>query len=260
MQTAASIHPDFAIPLVDQPSLATMPDSAILVPLYIYPFPGAWEPLYTAIEANPRTQFLVIVNPGNGPGPAPLPDANYCREIPKLKSHSNVAVFGYVHVNWARRRLDEVCKDVEIYAAWPVQQQQQQQGHLDTQQPPHQDQDVSDGRLAIDGIFVDETPIEAREHEVAFLGSLTKLAHSIWPSVPAAATSGTPVSDSGSAAKIPTVRLPGFFPILQYYYGGPTSVLLFLTYAPYRKRSPPCPGTHLGHCAFTVQQARSHSA
>lgn len=174
-----------------------MPSSAVLVPLYIYPFPGAWTPLYHAIEANPSTQFLVIINPGNGPGPSSLPDANYCHEIPKLRSHSNVAVFGYVHVSWGRRDLDEVRRDVEIYAAWPEHQH-------DTFQPPCQDQNVSDTRLAIDGIFVDETPILAHEHEVSFLGSLTSLVHSIWPSIPAL-TSGTPVSDLDSAAKVPTV-------------------------------------------------------
>lgn len=151
-----------------------MPSSAILVPLYIYPLPGAWNPLYDVIEAYPDTQFQLIINPHNGPGPGLLPDANYCREIPKLRSHPNVVVYGYVNVVWANRDLDEVCKDVEIYAAWP----QHHRAQHDTTQPPHQDQDVSGVLIGIDGLFVDETPIEAGEHEKNFLGTLKNLVES----------------------------------------------------------------------------------
>ena len=162
-----------------------MSDAAVLVPLYIYPFEGAWQPLYDAIAAHPRTQFLVVVNPGNGPGPASLPDANYCREIPKLRSQPNVAVFGYVHVQWAQRDLDTVLHDVEIYEAWP--------NH--------------DPTMAVDGIFVDETPTAADAPTVAFLGSLTSLVHRIWPSnsgdSPAAPTPGP---GPGAGTELPTVR------------------------------------------------------
>lgn len=178
-----------------------MPSSAVIVPLYIYPFPGAWTPLYEAIKSHPNTQFLVIVNPSNGPGASPLPDANYCREIPRLRSQ-NVAIYGYVNVSWSRRNLDDVCKDVEIYAAWP--EQQQQQAHCDTQLPPHQNQDLPAKRLDkifVDGIFVDETPIAASRHEVLFLGSLRERVLSRWP----------PASNRGvSLRPLPSVRYNSF--------------------------------------------------
>ena len=141
-----------------------MAGSALLVPLYVYPFEGAWQPLYDAIAAHPQTQFLVVVNPYNGPGPDALPDANYCREVPKLRSHSNVAVFGYVHVQWAQRQLDTVLQDVETYAAWPYQHNH-----------PH-------GPLQVDGIFVDETPFAADARTLDFLGRLTSMVRQNWPS------------------------------------------------------------------------------
>lgn len=175
-------------------------DAAVLVPLYIYPFEGAWQPLYDAIAAHPRTQYLVVVNPGNGPGPGSLPDANYCREIPKLRSQPNVAVYGYVHVQWAQRDLETVLHDVEIYQAWP--------NH--------------DATMAVDGIFVDETPTAADAPTVAFLGSLTSLVHRIWPNASGDSTSGdspvapTPVPVPGTGhgtgprtaynTPLPTVR------------------------------------------------------
>ncbi|KPI45888.1 uncharacterized protein AB675_359 [Cyphellophora attinorum] len=161
-----------------------MPSSAILVPLYIYPLLGAWNPLYEVIEANPTTQFQVVINPHNGPGATPLPDSNYCREIPKLRSHPNVVVYGYVNVVWATRDLDEVCKDVEIYAAWPQHwhhhhhdQMNLQTQHDTKQAPQHQDQNVS-VPIGIDGVFVDETPIDAGDHEKKFLGTLKTLVES----------------------------------------------------------------------------------
>jgi hypothetical protein len=171
-----------------------MPSSAILVPLYIYPLLGAWNPLYEVIEANPTTQFQVVINPHNGPGTPPLPDSNYCREIPKLRSHPNVVVYGYVNVVWATRDLDEVCKDVEIYAAWPQHWHHHHQMNLQTQHdtkqaPQHQDQNVS-VPIGIDGVFVDETPIDAGDHEKNFLGSLKTLVESHFSAKKKAATPG----------------------------------------------------------------------
>jgi hypothetical protein len=164
-----------------------MSGSALLVPLYVYPFEGAWQPLYDAIAAHPHAQFLVVVNPYNGPGPDALPDANYCREIPKLRSHSNVAVFGYVHVQWAQRQLDTVLQDVETYAAWP-----KQQNH------PHQP-------LQVDGIFVDETPFAGDAPTLDFLGSLTSMVHRNWPSNDTSGDTPAAWIPVGGTARTPTV-------------------------------------------------------
>src|SRR6266536_194297 len=56
----------------------------ILLPLYIYPEPSAWDPLYASLAAYPNTTFSIIVNPGSGPGASQYPDSNYISCITKL--------------------------------------------------------------------------------------------------------------------------------------------------------------------------------
>jgi hypothetical protein len=131
----------------------TTTPSKILLPLYIYPHPGAWEPIYTAYSVlsfphlHPSTytssitvhrdlQFLVIVNPNSGPGAAPWwPNEDYIREIPRLNALRNVTTLGYVRVTYCKRDLEETLEDIETYAG---------RGRKD------------DG-ARVDGIFVDET-------------------------------------------------------------------------------------------------------
>ncbi|KAH5152874.1 hypothetical protein HBH69_134320 [Parastagonospora nodorum] len=111
--------------------------ATILLPLYIYPNQGAWDPVYTAIEANPNLDFIVIINPSNGPGGAGWwPNADYTREIPHLGSYSNVRIVGYVHSTYCNRPIEDVLKDVQTYA----------------------DRALEDEKLQMQGIFVDETP------------------------------------------------------------------------------------------------------
>lgn len=99
--------------------------------------------------------FTVVINPGNGPGPNSLPDANYTREIPKLASHANVRLLGYVHTTYATRNISLVRKDIETYAAWPKV--------------------ASNTSLAVRGIFFDETPQAYSANSVAYLQNLTDL-------------------------------------------------------------------------------------
>ncbi|KAJ6157375.1 hypothetical protein N7470_004967 [Penicillium chermesinum] len=95
------------------------PKSKVIVPLYVYPAPGAWAPLEKEIAAHPDVNFTVVINPGSGPGPNALPDANYTREIPVLRSYENVRLLGYVHTSYAQRNISLVRRDIETYAAWP---------------------------------------------------------------------------------------------------------------------------------------------
>merc|ERR1711977_673771 len=92
--------------------------SSVLLPLYIYPLPKAWDPLYTAIESHPTLDFTIIINPNSGPGKTGLPDEDYSREIARLSKYPNVYMVGYVRVNWCKRDLEKVCNDVDKYAAW----------------------------------------------------------------------------------------------------------------------------------------------
>ncbi|USP76102.1 hypothetical protein yc1106_03376 [Curvularia clavata] len=93
--------------------------SKILLPLYIYPHPGAWEPLYTA-----------------GPGTPPWwPNADYVREIARLNALSNVTTLGYVRATYCKRPHGDICEDIKVYAA----------------------RGREDEKMRVEGVFVDET-------------------------------------------------------------------------------------------------------
>lgn len=42
----------------------------ILLPLYVYPLTGVWDPVYNAASAYPDVTFRVIVDVDSGPGGA----------------------------------------------------------------------------------------------------------------------------------------------------------------------------------------------
>ncbi|RDH29739.1 cell surface spherulin 4-like protein [Aspergillus welwitschiae] len=129
------------------------PKASIFVPLYVYPAPGAWDPLEKVISSHPDVNFTVVVNPGSGPGPNALPDGNYTREIPKLASYGNVRLLGYVATTYGQRNFSLVRRDIETYAAWPT--------------------NSSNPNLAVRGIFFDETPQQYESNTLAYLQDLT---------------------------------------------------------------------------------------
>ncbi|PYH93796.1 cell surface spherulin 4-like protein [Aspergillus ellipticus CBS 707.79] len=131
------------------------PKASVFVPLYVYPSPGAWEPLEKVVSNHRNVNFTVVINPGSGPGPNTLPDANYTREIPKLASYGNVRLLGYVATTYAKRNLSLVRRDIETYAAWPT--------------------NGSNPDLAVRGIFFDETPQQYDDDTLAYLQELTSV-------------------------------------------------------------------------------------
>ncbi|KAI9374746.1 cell surface spherulin 4-like protein [Aspergillus egyptiacus] len=131
------------------------PKAKVFVPLYVYPAAGAWDPLLNVISNHLDVNFTVVVNPGSGPGPNPLPDGNYTREVPRLASHNNVRLLGYVATTYARRDISAVRKDIEAYAAWPTIS--------------------ADPNLAVRGIFFDETPQQYDAADLAYLRKLTSI-------------------------------------------------------------------------------------
>lgn len=90
----------------------------ILLPLYIWPGTGVWDPLFTAAEANPGLDLWVIVNPFNGPGLNVLPDANYLEVLPRLTTVPNAKVIGYVRCDYGRRPIEEILAEIDKYANW----------------------------------------------------------------------------------------------------------------------------------------------
>ncbi|KAL6703067.1 hypothetical protein ACN47E_010274 [Coniothyrium glycines] len=111
---------------------------SILIPLYIYPSPGAWDPLYNAAAAHRNVDFTVIVNPCSGPCKGSLPDQAYLDEVPKLRDYPNIRTLGYVATHYADKDIEDVLAEISLYARWP--------------------QLTEITKMRMDGIFFDETP------------------------------------------------------------------------------------------------------
>ncbi|TID26577.1 cell surface spherulin 4-like protein [Venturia nashicola] len=158
---------------------AMAPRSGVLIPLYIYPVTGAWDPLYQAIQTHPSVDFTVVINPASGPGPDPLPDPNWTKEIERLNTFSNVRTIGYVALDYGKRAVDGAYADIAKYAQWRA----------------------TNPSLAMQGIFLDESPQLADEYNTTLLAEVkTKIKN----------TYGLA---SGSIGKVPFVVMnPGSIP------------------------------------------------
>ncbi|PTU17590.1 hypothetical protein P175DRAFT_0446131 [Aspergillus ochraceoroseus IBT 24754] len=177
------------------------PKAKVFVPLYVYPIPGAWDQLENVISTHPNVNFTIVVNPGNGPGPNALPDGNYTREIPKLAAYENVRLLGYIHTSYAARNLSLVRKDIETYAAWPA--------------------NSSNPKLAVRGIFVDETPQQYNANHLAYLQEL------------AAIVKKTP----GLGPDNFIVHNPGAIPDSRYMSSADSTVVFEATYDTFQARN-----------------------
>lgn len=93
---------------------------SVLIPLYVWPAPGAWDEVYAAADAHPDAQVVAIVNVNSAPyigGPdAPSDDVDptYADAIATLTSHGIVAI-GYVPTGYAHRDSGDV---VAMAQAW----------------------------------------------------------------------------------------------------------------------------------------------
>lgn len=125
----------------------------VLIPLYIYPLEGAWEPLFTVARAFPDVLFVTVVNPCNGPGPDALPDASYVAVLNTLNAIPNIRPVGYVHCTYGKRPIADVLHDVDVYRGW-------------------------NDTFRLEGIFVDETPSD--RGTVGYLDAISDHTKSTW--------------------------------------------------------------------------------
>ncbi|CAO2657841.1 Nn.00g071010.m01.CDS01 [Neocucurbitaria sp. VM-36] len=130
-------------------------DGSVIVPLYVYPSVGAWDPVYDMASSYPRVQFTAIVNVHNGPGEGALPSAEYAHAIGTLNSLNNVRTIGYVATTWCTRNLSSVLDDIGAYSFWGDYNQS----------------------LAVNGIFVDETPTQYTPDYVSYLQTISYAIH-----------------------------------------------------------------------------------
>lgn len=126
-----------------------------VIPLYIYPTPGAWDPLTTSITANTDVNFQVIINVDSGPGSTQYPDSTYASAIANLNSFSNVQTICYVHTSWSARAIEDVETDISACAGWAS---------------------YPDGDIHMNGIFFDEAVAEYNDTTAAYMSSITSFA------------------------------------------------------------------------------------
>jgi hypothetical protein len=98
---------------------------------------------------------VVILNPHNGPGAADFPDANYLREIPRLNACANVCTVGYVRINYCKRSMEEVVRDIDTYAGWA--------------------KDYTKSGLGVHGIFFDEVHNLYSESVATYLNTFDQI-------------------------------------------------------------------------------------
>ncbi|KAB8237078.1 Spherulation-specific family 4 [Aspergillus alliaceus] len=216
---AVVIPPAVVITLRKKNSMG--PKANIFVPLYVYPAPGAWDPLEAEISSHPEANFTVVINPGSGPGPNALPDANYTREIPKLASYDNVRLLGYVPTTWAKRNISAVRRDIETYAAWPT--------------------NSSNPKLAVRGIFFDETPQQYDVDALSFLQDLTSFVKGL----------------SGLGPDNFVVHNPGAIPDSRYMSSADSTVVFEAAYDTFKERNGTkqfevLPNSHRGQLCIVI--------
>ncbi|KAK3395086.1 Spherulation-specific family 4 [Podospora didyma] len=157
----------------------------ILVPLYIYPTATSWDPLFSAAHLHPHLEFLVIINPSNGPGASIDADANYTAALKRLTLEPNVKILGYVYCSFGERCSAEVEHDIQVYLGLICQELL-----------------IQDIRL--DGIFFDESPC-GPEH-VDYMAHFSEFARSVLP-----------VDSAGLPCPAIIVYNPGIFVSAAYY-------------------------------------------
>ncbi|KAF4632316.1 hypothetical protein G7Y89_g5817 [Cudoniella acicularis] len=133
----------------------------ILVPLYIYPNATSWNPLYESLAAYPNTTFNIVINPGSGPGPNPLPDLGYIDGIAKLNKYNNSNLLGYVDANYAFDPPSalKAINQISTYANW---------SKADSAQHIH-----------VNGIFFDDAPIYYSDFAYGYMKNISSAARNM---------------------------------------------------------------------------------
>ena len=120
--------------------------TGVLLPLYVYPSAekgdnaANWQPALKAISAQPKTPWLVVANPDNGPGDTLKPgnsDPDYIAAMTQLNKLKNVKSLGYVATFFGFNALDQVKTQIDAWKGWATYKK---------------------SNIAVSGIFFDEAP------------------------------------------------------------------------------------------------------
>jgi len=161
----------------------------VLMPLHIDPAPGAWDPLYEAIVKHGDTNFSVIINPDNGPGPAAWPKGEYIAGIKALNKYPNVKTLGYIDTAGGSRENTTVMKEIATYAGWS---------------------NVS-AEMTLSGIYFDHTPYADESNAAAYLANV----------------SATVRHSNGFGSNAIVVHNPGRLPAVRLMASKPDLIVIF---------------------------------
>ena len=103
---------------------------------------------------NPTLNFSVIINPCSGPCVNGIPQSPYLTELPRLKDYPNIRTLGYVATNYTNKPIEDLLVEIRTYNYWTST--------------------LNDSRVAVDGIFFDETPGPYHWQKHDYLATATK--------------------------------------------------------------------------------------
>lgn len=127
----------------------------ILIPLYVYPAPGAWDSIYNAVRNYPSLQFQIVLNPSTGPGSSSSVgyDPNWINGTSRLNSFHNVQTLGYVHLFNGTETVQDVETNITTWASWASYSEADD--------------------IAVRGVFFDEAPAA----DTSYMQVLTEFAY-----------------------------------------------------------------------------------
>jgi hypothetical protein len=147
----------------------------VVVPLYIYPLPGAWDVLTTSISANPGLNFQVIVNVDSGPGESQYPTSDYVAAIARLNSYANCHTTCYVQTGYTSRPIDDVKRDIKTCDGWKK---------------------YTSANIRMKGIFFDDVVYDYNSTTAAYMRSISEYARKLMGSTTLTFNPGAVVSIS----------------------------------------------------------------
>lgn len=146
--------------------------TSILLPLYLYPTPGAWNWVTEALKSYPTLPFTIIINPSSGPGALhQYPETDYISGITNLTQYDNVKLLGYVDTKYMAKSTEDVELEVETYKYWSTN-------------PTH--------NISLDGIFFDDAISTWTPQSSTYMTIIATTAHA--HNLTVTFNPGTPVS------------------------------------------------------------------
>jgi hypothetical protein len=99
-------------------SAETQRHPGIIIPLYTYPTDSSWAQTIRAKQAYPKVPFVVIIDPGSGPGgPGASSDPKFVSGVTKLQN-AGITVIGYDYTSDGARSISAAEADVRSYVKW----------------------------------------------------------------------------------------------------------------------------------------------